>query len=137
MRYNFILENPETASPRSDDDAEPRREVRPEDQPAVNEQDGFTHPPVFLRIGQRGYFYLIGHHEFNANDYTRQQAITEFRNRMLAEHHLVFGGRRETQARGAEDKKESKTTSAADRTWQDGASDEFLSMYNRMTTRSR
>jgi len=137
MRYNPILENPDTDDFHSDDDAETRSEVKREDQPALNQQDEFLHPPVFLRVGQRGYFYLIGHHEFNANDYTREQALTEFRNRMLALHHRVFGGRRETESRVAEDKKKSQTTSAADRTWQDGASDEFLSIYNRMTTRSR
>ena len=118
-------------------ETETTREDSPQDQPALNQQDEFLHPPVFFRVGPRGYFYLIGHHEFNANDYTREQALTEFRNRMLAEHHRVFGGRRETESRVAEDKKKSQTTSAADRTWQDGASDEFLSIYNRMTTRSR
>jgi hypothetical protein len=130
MRRHTLWTDTETGT-------EPAREDLPQDQSVMNQQDAFLHPPVFLRVGQRGYFYLIGHHEFNLNDYTREQALTEFRNRMLAEHQRVFAPRSDTEARGADDKKTSQPTSAFSTRWEEGPSDEFLIMYNRMTTRSR
>jgi hypothetical protein len=129
MRRHTLWTDTETGT-------EPAREDIQQGQPSINQQNEL-HPPVFLRIGQRGYFYLIGHHEFNVNDYTREQALTEFRNRMLAEHQRVFAPRSDTEARGADDKKTSQPTSAFSTRWEEGPSDEFLIIYNRMTTRSR